>query len=105
MYPLLVARRKQIRQSDPTHAATITDKSEDYAGFKNAKPEPTPLPLFQPLYEKKKLVTDVNRKEMGDVPYLYVLGSQLYLAITTRPDVATEVFMLEKFQDARLNSF
>lgn len=78
----------------------FTERIVELAGLTNAKPTPTPLLLSHPLYEKEDPLTDVDEAEMRHVPYRPVLGSLLYLATRTRPDIATAVSMLAKFQEA-----
>lgn len=72
----------------------------DLAGLSDAKPCPTPLPMSHCLYEKQQDVTDEEQAQMERVPYRAVLGSLLYLATRTRPDIATAVSMLAKFQSS-----
>ena len=72
------------------------------AGMKNAKPTKTPLPLSHPLYKEKITPTRQDTDAMRNIPYREVLGSLLFLATRTRPDLATAVSMLGKFQQAPL---
>lgn len=73
-------------------------KVVEMAGMQNAKPTPAPLPLSHALYEKPGEQTNEDRELMNKVPYSSTLGSLLYLATRTRPDIATAVSMLAKFQ-------
>lgn len=77
----------------------FTNNLVAFAGLAYAKPTPTPLPLSHCLYEKTEETTDEDSDEMRNVPYRSVLGSLLYLATKTRPDLATTVSMLSKFQE------
>ena len=70
------------------------------AGMTNAKPTHTPLPLPHPLYEEKKTPTEKDLKAMRDILYREVLGSLLFLATRTRPELSTAVSMLGKYQQA-----
>ena len=46
--------------------------------------------------------TDKDLTAMRDIPFREVLGSLLFLATHTRPDLATAVSMLVKLQQASL---
>ena len=80
----------------------FTDNLIEFAGLKTAKPTPTPLPLSHCLYEKTEEPTSEDSDEMRNVPYRSVLGSLLYLATRSLPDIATAVSMLAKFQEKPL---
>lgn len=70
----------------------------DMAKMADCKPTGTPLPLAHPLYREQAASTPSQRQEMSTVPYRQVLGSLIYLSTRTRPDIATAVSMLGKFQ-------
>lgn len=50
------------------------------------------------LYEltRKLPVTQDEAKEMDNVPYREAIGSLMYVSITTRPDIATAVNILNR---------
>ena len=77
----------------------FSEKIVELAGMSNAKPTKSPLPLSHLLYEEKKKPSPKDITMMRDVPYRQVLGSLLFLATRTRPDLATAVSMLGKFQE------
>lgn len=66
--------------------------------FAHCKPNRSPLPLAHPLYEERQTLQDFEKTEMQDMPFRSVLGVRLYLATRTRPDLATAVSLLDKFQ-------
>ena len=68
------------------------------ANMTSAKPANNPLPLAHPLYEELVDVSKEEEKEMKSVPFRKVLGALLYLCTRTRPDIATAVSMIAKFQ-------
>ena len=76
----------------------FTNQIIELAGLEDAKPAPTPLPKAHCLYEKREDDEDHERSEMESVPYRAILGSLLYLSNCSRPDIATAVSMLAKFQ-------
>lgn len=76
------------------------EKIVEPAGQATPNPPPTPLPLSHPLYAEENSVTDGDQEDKKNFPYRSVLGSWLYLATRTRPDIATAVSMLAKFQQA-----
>lgn len=79
---------------------TFASSIVELAGLQDTKPAPTPLPVSHCLYEGVKEVTEEEKFLMQDVLYRAVLGSLLYLSTRTRPDIATPVSMLAKFQSA-----
>lgn len=66
----------------------------------SAKFARSPLPMSHPLYEAKRSLTTVEKQFMENVPYRSLLGKLLFLGTRTRPDIATAVSMLAKFQSA-----
>ena len=78
----------------------FAEKIVELAGMTNAKPTHAPLPLSHPLYAEKKTPSPMDEEAMRNFPYREVLGSLLFLATRTRPDLATAVSMLGKYQEA-----
>ena len=68
------------------------------ANMVTCKPTRTPLPLAHPLYEQRCPTSDAEKLEMQDKPFRNLLGKLLYLANRTRPDLATAVSLLAKYQ-------
>ena len=65
--------------------------------MEGCKPVSTPLDLGCHLDTTQQPVTDAERAEMVDVPYRSAIGSLMYLATCTRPDIAAAVSELSKF--------
>ena len=65
--------------------------------MEGCKPVSTPLDLGCHLDNTQQPVTDAERAEMVDVPYRSAIGSLMYLATCTRPDIAAAVSELSKF--------
>ena len=65
--------------------------------MEGCKPVSTPLDLGSHLDNTQQPVTDAERAEMVDVPYRSAIGSLMYLATCTRPDIAAAVSELSKF--------
>lgn len=61
------------------------------------KPVSTPLDLGCHFDNTQQPVTDAKRAKMVDVPYRSAIGSLMYLATCTRPDIAAAVSELSKF--------
>ena len=87
-------RPNGIFLSQGSYAERIVEK----AGMEDAKTAATPLPMSHPLYEDRADLPAVEREFMERAPYRRLLGSLLFLATRTRPDITTEVSMLAKFQ-------
>ena len=68
-------------------------------GFSSCSPVSTPLNPGTTLTQDQCPQTPAEVEEMRSVPYISAVGSLLYLAIATRPDIAYIVGVL-----ARLNT-
>lgn len=75
-----------------------TERIIEKAGMANSKPVKAPLTLGHPLYDQRVPLNEKEADEMSGVPYRAVLGALLYLSTRTRPDIATAVSLLGKFQ-------
>lgn len=80
--------------------AAFVSKVVSLVNLQDAKPAPTPLSMSQCLYEERNDVTEEERTQIEAVLYSAVLGYLLFLATRTRPDTATAVLMLSKFQSS-----
>ena len=77
---------------------------EKYAGdvvkrfsMEGSKTVSTPMELGTHLDISQQPVTDEERSEMVNVPYRSAIGSLMYLATCTRPDLSASVSELSKF--------
>ena len=77
---------------------------EKYAGdvakrfkMEGSKTVSAPMELGTHLNISQQPVTDEERSEMVNVPYRSAIGSLMYLATCTRPDLSTSVSELSKF--------
>ncbi|KAF7377884.1 Transcription factor [Mycena sanguinolenta] len=66
-------------------------------GQENAKSAPSPLALGARLGREFCPTSDEEREDMHNVPYRTVVGSLLWLANNTRPDIAYPVSILSQF--------
>ena len=57
----------------------------------------TPLELGSKLDSSQQPASDEEKGEMENIPYRYAIGSLMYLATCTRPDLAAAVSKLSKF--------
>ena len=87
-----VARTITIRQSK------YTDKILERFQMTNSKPQPTPM---VPRSNENK--NDKNEKVELNVPYREAIGSLLYLAGTTRPDITYAVNIMSRQQNSPTN--
>ncbi|KAF0711079.1 hypothetical protein AaE_012274, partial [Aphanomyces astaci] len=87
-------------------ARTLTMHQSQYAKFtsilkrfsmENSKPAPTPMEYNLKLSESMCPQNDAERQSMVDKPYRSVVGSIMYLMISTRPDLAYVVQQLSQF--------
>lgn len=81
-----------------TQTSYINSMLERY-GMSDSKPAPTPM--VQPVDLMATLPTsDANLEAMKSVPFREAIGSLLYLAVRTRPDIAVAVSILAKHSNA-----
>ena len=66
-------------------------------GMSECKPVTTPIEPNTPLTLEMSPKTSEEAKEMKKIPYLVAVGSLMYLATTTRPDIAYAVGVLGRF--------
>ena len=57
----------------------------------------TPLPPGSRLVDDASSQMEAEREEMKDIPYRRVIGSLMYLATCTRPDIPAAVSSLARF--------
>ena len=74
----------------------ILDMLERY-GFSSCSPVSTPLNPGTTLTQDQCPQTPAEVEEMRSVPYISAVGSLLYLAIATRPDITYTVGVLARF--------
>jgi hypothetical protein len=66
------------------------EKVLSYFSYKDSKPSPTPYDLSLILQRNKRIGTDQLR-------YSYMIGSLIYLASATRPNISFAVRKLSRF--------
>jgi transposase InsO family protein len=66
-------------------------------GQANAKPSLTPIDTSLHLTKADGATADEDKKAMKNKPYRSLVGSLMYLAIGTRPDIAVAVAKLSRF--------
>jgi hypothetical protein len=68
-------------------------------GMMDCKPVFTPMNPGEPLSAQQSPQTAAERDEMESYPYRAVVGSLMYLMVTTRPDLAYAVSMVSRYMD------
>lgn len=66
-------------------------------GMKDCNPISTPLDPNQKLSSQMSPSTDAEKEEMRDVPYQEAIGSLMYAAQLTRPDICFPLCLLSRF--------
>jgi hypothetical protein len=93
---VLLERERSKRQIHLSQRQYILDILERY-GFAGIKPVTTPLNPSHRLTKASSPSTEEEAQKMRFVPYAQVIGALLYLAISTRPDIAYAVGVLARF--------
>ena len=75
----------------------VLTRFEEYIKTRKANPE-NPLPTSIKLV--KEVLSDGERSSAADLPYRELIGSLMYLAVGTRPDIAFSVSILSRFVSA-----
>ena len=57
----------------------------------------TPLPPGSKLSQADSPKTEADRQQMQDIPYRSAIGSLMYLAVCTRPDISAAISSLSRF--------
>jgi hypothetical protein len=76
---------------------TYIEKLISRFGLKDANPTNTPLPTGVVLTKKDSPTTDEEKSSMWNIPYRALIGSLLYAALGTRPDIAFPVSALSRY--------
>ena len=74
----------------------VLNKLEEFK-MADCKPVGTPMLPGLKLSSEQSPQTDEEKAEMSKVPYINAVGSLMYLAIMTRPDIAYAVGVLARF--------
>ena len=91
-----VERNRPSRTISLSQRQYILDMLEKY-GMSNCKPVSTPMTPGSKLSTSMAPSSLEDIKFMKTVPYLSAVGSLMYLAITTRPDISYAVGVLARF--------
>ena len=92
----------EIHRDHPNHTLSlsqtnfITNLIQQH-GLQDSKPVSTPLNPGSRLSTSMAPQNDAEASEMSQYPYISVVGSLMYLALTTRPDIAYAAGVLARF--------
>ena len=82
----------------------LTVDQEDYAveilqkfQMADSKPQQIPISTDNKLTQQDCPISDEEKANMADVPYRSVVGSLMYLMVSTRPDLAAPLGQLSRF--------
>ena len=81
------------------HSAPAIERVLRQFNFENCRPSGTPLPAGTVLTSEFCASDDNERAKMSLLPYRELVGSLLYLANTTRPDISFAVGMLSRYME------
>ena len=91
-----VSRIRAERKLFLSQRQYIVDKLEEF-GMADCKPVGTPMLPGIKLTTDDSPKTESAKREMKDIPYISAVGSLMYLATMTRPDIAYTVGVLARF--------
>jgi hypothetical protein len=86
-------RTRTIRLSQGAYIDTIVERFR----LEDAKDVHTPMDTGAVLSTDQSSATDAQFKDMKDVPYQRAIGSLMYAATSTRPDITFSVSILSQF--------
>ena len=84
--------KRQLFLSQSYYLQTVLERFN----MQDCNPCSTPLPPA-PLLHSMSPKTEQEKEEMRKVPYINVVGSLMYLAVATRPDIAHAVGVISQF--------
>ena len=91
-----IHRDRPNRTLSLSQSQFITDLLQEH-GLQDSKPLSTPLNPGSRLSTSMSPQNDAEAAEMHQYPYISVVGSLMYLALTTRPDIAYAAGVLARF--------
>lgn len=81
------------------HSASAVARILQQFGMRSCRTASTPLPPGTVLDKTLEPVSDEEKTEMQKLPYRELVGSLLYLANTTRPDIAYVIGLLSRYME------
>ena len=92
----------EITRNHPKHSISLSQHQYvqtllERFGFSDCTPVSTPLDPGSKLSASMSPTTPEEAEKMRSVPYLQAVGSLMYLAVATRPDIAFAVGVLARF--------
>jgi hypothetical protein len=91
-----IARNREERKLHLSQRQYIINKLEEF-GMSDCKPVGTPMIPGSKLSSDQSPRTEDEKAKMINVPYINAVGSLMYLATMTRPDIAYTVGVLARF--------
>ena len=91
-----ITRKREQRKLYLSQRQYIVNKLEEFE-MANCKPVGTPMDPGSKLTSGQSPKSPEEQREMEKIPYINAVGSLMYLAIMTRPDIAYTVGVLARF--------
>jgi hypothetical protein len=91
-----IAQKREERKLYLSQRQYVTNKLEEF-DMADCKPVGTPMLPGTKLTSEDSPKTPDERREMENIPYINAVGSLMYLATMTRPDIAYTVGVLARF--------
>jgi hypothetical protein len=91
-----IARKREERKLYLSQCQYVINKLEEF-DIADCKPVGTPMLSGTKLTSENSPKTPDERREMENIPYINAVGSLMYLATMTHPDIAYTVGVLARF--------
>ena len=91
-----ITRKRSERKLYLSQKQYVVNKLEEF-GMADCKPVGTPMIPGSKLSSDQSPKSEDEKAEMIDVPYINAVGSLMYLAVMTRPDISYTVGVLARF--------
>ncbi|XP_071578912.1 uncharacterized protein [Temnothorax nylanderi] len=88
-------KKREIRMTQRKYIQDVLKRFN----MEDCKPVATPMNPAVKLSKKMSPTTEEDKKQMSQIPYRNVIGSLMYLATSTRPDIAYAISILSQFSE------
>jgi hypothetical protein len=95
----IAVERNREQKTVKLSQTALIDRVTSQFGLADAYPAKTPFPANTRLSKDDSPRTDSEKTDVAHLPYRQLVGSLMYIAVGTRPDIAHAVQQLNQFND------